>query len=72
VLEALAAAGDATVAAISYNCPDAAGELWIIKGGVKVATHKLPATPAFEGLAVANGRAYVTTRDGSMICFGRK
>lgn len=30
----------------------------------------LPAPPIFGGIAIANGRVYVTTSDGSLTCFG--
>ena len=37
-----------------------------------LATHKLPAAAAFDGLAVAGGRVYVTLQDGAVMCLGGK
>jgi outer membrane protein assembly factor BamB len=61
------------LAAVSYNSPDrAGGELWVLsaKDGKKLSTHKLPAAPAFDGVAVAGGRIYVALQDGTVTCLG--
>ena len=39
--------------------------------GRRIAERGLPA-PVWDGLAAANGRLYVATRDGSLICLGKK
>jgi outer membrane protein assembly factor BamB len=39
--------------------------------GKTLAEQNLPA-PVWDGMAAANGRVYVSTRDGKLICLGRK
>ena len=63
----------AVLAAISSNNPEQpGGELWILSAvdGKKVATHSLPAAPAYDGLALAHRKVYVTLQDGSVVCLG--
>lgn len=50
------------------------GELWLLsaRDGSILARHTLPAAPAFEGLAVANGEVYVTLQDGTVMCLSAK
>ena len=38
------------------------------ENGRKLAEYKLDALPAWDGMAVANGRLYLSTRDGRLIC----
>ena len=40
--------------------------------GRKLAQVELPAAPRWDGLAVADGRIYVTTEDGRVLCLGEK
>jgi outer membrane protein assembly factor BamB len=48
--------------------------LWAFSAtdGKKLSELKLPAKPAWDGMAAANGRLYVTTEDGKLRCFGKK
>ncbi len=58
-------------AAISHNHPDRpGGELWVLSAsdGEKLATYQLPAAPAYDGLAIAGKKAYVSLQDGSVVC----
>ena len=47
------------------------GLLYVIDSasGEKLAEHKLPHPPTFNGAAAASGRLYVTEEDGSVTCF---
>jgi len=38
--------------------------------GEKLWSHKLTAPPTFNGLAVSEGRIYISLKDGSIVCFG--
>ena len=40
--------------------------------GAKMAEYKLEAPPVWDGLAAADGRLYVSSRDGKVVCLGRK
>ena len=40
--------------------------------GKTLAQIQLKSRPRPEGLAAADGRLYVSTRDGKLLCFGRK
>ncbi|MFH1024162.1 MAG: PQQ-binding-like beta-propeller repeat protein [Planctomycetota bacterium] len=74
-VDALAVAGDALVAALGGGIQAGAkGELWVIdtKEGKKLRTAALAAAPAAEGLAVAEGRIYLSMRDGRLRCFGKR
>jgi hypothetical protein len=73
-VEALALAGDVVLAAVSRAGPQAGGELWLLAGkdGARLATHKLPAAPAFDAVAIANGEVYVALQDGAVLCLGDK
>jgi len=50
------------------------GVLWAASAatGEKVAQVKLDAPPTWDGIAAANGRLYVSTIDGGVICMGAK
>ncbi|NQT85908.1 PQQ-binding-like beta-propeller repeat protein, partial [bacterium] len=39
--------------------------------GKKLAEFSLPAAPTFAGIAIAEGRIFVTLQDGSLLCFGK-
>lgn len=60
-------AGDAVVAL------DQAGRLRIVAlaDGKTLATRDLPA-PVWDGLAAANGRLYLSTQSGDLVCLGKK
>ncbi len=38
--------------------------------GKTLATYKLSAPPLWDGMAAGNGRLFVSTQDGSLVCFG--
>jgi hypothetical protein len=38
--------------------------------GKRVAEYKLPAPPVWDGMAAADGRLYIGTSDGGIICMG--
>jgi len=42
--------------------------LYSVKEGQELAKFKLPATPVFDGMAVAGGGVYVALKDGSVVC----
>jgi hypothetical protein len=44
--------------------------LWLVSAGDgrSVAEYKLDSPPMFDGMAVANGRLYISTIDGSVAC----
>jgi len=50
------------------------GFLWVVSGedGKKQAEHDLDSPPAYDGLAIAGGQAYLALEDGSVVCFGRQ
>ncbi len=52
----------------------AGGVLCVLQAdtGKKLAEHKLSAPPVWNGMAAANGRLYISTRDGRLICLGKK
>jgi hypothetical protein len=41
-------------------------------GGAKLGEIKLPALPTWDGMAAANGRLYLTTTDGRVLCYGEE
>jgi hypothetical protein len=45
--------------------------LWAVSAssGEKLAEYKLDAAPVWDSLAVAQGRLYIATQDGSLHCF---
>lgn len=42
------------------------------KDGSKLAEYKLTSLPIWDGMAVANGKLYLSTTDGKVICFGAR
>ena len=50
------------------------GVLWAVSAqtGEKMAETKLSAAPAWDGIAVANGRLYISLEDGSVVCLGSR
>jgi outer membrane protein assembly factor BamB len=47
------------------------GVLWAVStdNGEKLAEYPLSSPPAFDGMAAANGRLFVSTKDGNVVCF---
>ncbi len=45
--------------------------LWAVStaDGKKLAEYKLDSLPVFDGMAAANGRLYLVTKDGKVLCF---
>jgi outer membrane protein assembly factor BamB len=71
---ALAAAGDRLIVGVSTGVEAGAnGELWVIStDGKKRAAYPLPAAPAYDGIAVAGGRVFVSLVDATVACLGKK
>jgi outer membrane protein assembly factor BamB len=42
------------------------------RNGKKLAEYKLESPPVFDGMIAANGRLYISTRDGQVLCMGKK
>ena len=40
-------------------------------GGKPLAQYKLESPPVFDGMIVARGRIFISSEDGSLVCFGR-
>jgi len=51
----------------------AGGVLWAIsaKDGKRIAECKLASPPVFDGMSAADGRLYLATRDGKIVCMGK-
>ena len=67
--------GDKLLVGLTDNAPGTPkGELWVLAAadGQKLATLPLPAPPAYDGLAVANGNVYVALTDATVVCLGKK
>jgi outer membrane protein assembly factor BamB len=49
------------------------GVLWVAsaESGKKLAEYKLDSPPAWDTMAAANGQLYLSTQDGSVLCFGK-
>jgi len=47
--------------------------LWAVSAskGEKLADYKLDSPPVFDGMAAANGRLYLATMNGRVMCMGR-
>lgn len=58
------------VAAMNPNRENGGGEVWVLAAGdgKVVQKVKLDAPPAFDGLAIAGGKVFVTLQDGSVVC----
>lgn len=74
ICQAVCLAGDKILAGLTDNAPEnPKGELWILStDGKKLTAIPLPAAPAYDGIAVANGRVYVTLTDATVMCLGKK
>ena len=49
-------------------------ELWALSAadGTKLHSLRLEAPPVFDGMAAARGRIYLSTKDGRLLCLGKK
>jgi len=48
--------------------------LWAVSAtdGKKLSEYKLDSPPVFDGMIAANGRLFISTRDGQVLCMGKK
>jgi len=48
------------------------GLLWVFSAadGTKLAEYELDSPPVWDGMAVANGRLYISKRNGKLVCYG--
>jgi len=46
--------------------------LWVVsvKSGEKLSEYKLNSTSVFDGMAAAEGRLFISMKDGSIRCYG--
>jgi len=46
------------------------GVLWAVSktDGTRIAEHKLGSSPVFDGLIAANGRLYLSMKNGAVVC----
>ena len=42
------------------------------KNGTIIAEYELASLPAWDGMAVANGKLYMSTTDGSVVCYAEE
>jgi hypothetical protein len=73
--QAVCLAGDKLFVGLTDNAPgNPKGELCVLSttDGQKLSTVPLPAPPAYDGIAVANGNVYVTLTDATVMCLGKK
>lgn len=70
-LGGMAAGMDATDPFATYE-GRTSGKLWVMSGedGSKRAAFELAAPPVWDGMAAANGKLYVVTVEGKLICLG--
>jgi outer membrane protein assembly factor BamB len=49
-------------------------KLWLVStsDGTRLAEHELDSPPVFDGMAVADGRVYLSTQDGHVVCMGAR
>jgi outer membrane protein assembly factor BamB len=75
-VEALVLAGDLLFAAGASDRfhPSEGGRLWVLSAqdGKQLREYKLDSPPVCEGLAVAEGKLYLATQDGKLLCFGKQ
>ena len=50
------------------------GELWVVSTatGERIGRHKLESPPVYDGMAAADGRLFISTTDGRVVCFQGK
>ena len=73
-MKALIKAGETIVVA---GHPDDAPDSGILgiysaRNGSLLSRIRLPAAPIYDGMAAANDRLFISTRDGKVLCFGKK
>jgi hypothetical protein len=64
-------AADAMVEALES---DRGGKLLCVSptDGSTIASRELRSSPVFDGMAIANGRLYMATKQGSVVCLARQ
>ena len=40
--------------------------------GRKIAEYRLDAAPAWDGMAIANGKLFISLKNGELVCYGSK
>ncbi len=72
--ETLFVAGPAEVTNFKAPQPNGKVPLWAVstRDGAKLGEWELPAAPVFDSMAVAEGRLYLTTVGGDVMCFGAR
>jgi hypothetical protein len=50
------------------------GKLWVVSAsdGKKLAEYELESPPVLDGMMAAQGRLYIASKDGQLICMGKK
>ncbi|MEK6239601.1 MAG: PQQ-binding-like beta-propeller repeat protein, partial [Planctomycetales bacterium] len=50
------------------------GVLWVasVENGSKLSEYKLKSPPVFDGMAAGNGRVFIATADGKIVCFSER
>ncbi len=48
--------------------------LWAVAAdtGTKLSEYRIPAIPVWDGMIAANGRLYISLKDGTVLCMGRR
>ena len=48
--------------------------LWVVSAdtGNKLSQYKIPAIPVWDGMIAANGRLYLSLKDGTVLCMGKR
>jgi len=48
--------------------------LWVVcaDDGKRLAEYKLDALPVWDGLAVANGKLFISLKDGTVVCWDKQ
>jgi outer membrane protein assembly factor BamB len=74
-IEAMILAGNTLIAAgplNGANPKDTVVRMLSAENGKKLNEIKLDTPTVFDGMAAANGRLYIATQDGKVLCFGKK
>jgi len=74
-MKAMVLAGDKLFVAGPPDAVDPKGGILLAfsaNDGKKLCEIKLDTPPVFDGMAAADGRLYLSTQDGKLLCFGKK
>ena len=47
-------------------------EVYSKSDGSKTSAYKLASTPIYDGMAAADGKLYISLKNGSIVCYGGK